>query len=540
MPLHPPHLFDSLVGRVCAVSPILLVGSGMSYDLVPQVNRLSHSIKSKQDEIEQALGIDACAAIDLSVDGELYRWAEDAYKKLLVLGFPEHEAKLRIAKVLGVTTDPCWSAKANMPIRGTTPRHRVVARFAREGRWHALWSLNWDVWLERALESVGVEAIQERSSSPAVLPNTWVCWFDTWVPPHPINQGTPQTVFIFKPHGCVNSLLRGEGVFILTAAELAGKMAGVEETIGNRLRTSFTDHSLIVAGWSASEEYLRNGFSKLKGSLNVSSTLTIIDPKFNDFGHEALVEAYGTTKAAAACCPQYEGFPNTDDTFLWIQTRHGLSCMLALASAHEAVVINEYLDAYREPQQRTSPDGFVMEWFDSFLPVWSRLCFNNGRQKFYAGVEVATDVLPTHRRDEHVPWSDQGLPRLDLIAAKSLLIAMSRKKLSCGHLDYDLFPGAIWDPRSGHLVIPVPTWNPTDAQSLSALKPLVESRHWANQGKIKKVSILGVDHETPARVVGASTRSNWAYEVSRLMHYAGFANPLNIGWLSLDEWEASL
>lgn len=85
----------------------------------------------------------------------------------------------------------------------------------------------------------------------------------------------------------------------------------------------------------------------------------------------------------------------------------------------------------------------------------------------------------------------------------------------------------------------MPAWKEGPAQSLAALKPLVESRHWANQGQIRKVSILGVAPEGAERAT-KDVQLNWTYELSRLMHFRSFAAVKNIAWLELNSWKDHL
>lgn len=105
--MHIPHTFPSLLDSGATPS-ILLIGAGMSFGIAPPVTELTN---------------------------EIYDWADKAFSKLRSeLNLTDHEAKLRLADAIRITTDPRFQAKVGMPLRGNTPRHRVVARFAREGR----------------------------------------------------------------------------------------------------------------------------------------------------------------------------------------------------------------------------------------------------------------------------------------------------------------------------------------------------------------------------------------------------------------------
>lgn len=497
------------------------------------------AIKPRQKEIEDSLGVKPCGLIDASDPQALYAWSGELFEQLKAFGLPESDAKRKIADVLRVTSDPCWSAKTKVPLRGTSSRHRVIARLVREKRWHSIWSLNWDVWLERALTSVGIENCRTRKNSAPALPHGWIRWYEPWVPSKIIQNTDQQTIVIYKPHGCVDSLLEGDGTFVLTQEELGRCLSGQPKLVEDEMKLCFTHHSLIASGWSASEPYLQEFFTELKPLRSAGTTLTVIDPKPNDQGHVKLCDAYDCVKTQAICQPEAVSFPNTDDVFLWLQTRHGLGCLQAISTGAQRIAITDWLDKFASPQTRESELGYMVDWFDNFLAVWLRICFNNGHQKFYTGLAIQVDAVPTHRRDEHIPWDDQNVERKDLAAALNFLHALHTDKAELPNFDLGFFPGALWDDVGRHLIVPVPAWKEGPAQSLAALKPLVESRHWANQGQIRKVSILGVAPEGAERAT-KDVQLNWTYELSRLMHFRSFAAVKNIAWLELNSWKDHL
>ncbi len=481
------------------------------------------------------MGVGPCNPIDATDPQSLYVWSGELFDALIASGRGELDAKKTIAKALRVTIDPCWSAKAKVPLRGTSARHRVIARLVREKRWHSIWSLNWDVWLERALHSVGIESHQSKKNSSPALPNGWIRWYESWVPSKVVQNGDQQTVVVYKPHGCVESLLAGDGTFVLTREELGRCLKQQEPLVQDGMKQCFTHHSLVAAGWSASEPYLQEFFTELKPYRSAGTTLTVIDPSPNPGGHVALMAAYDSCSAQTMCRPEFNSFPNTDDVFLWIQTRHGLGCFEAISTGYERQKATAWLNIFKEPQSQSSAFGFMVEWFDNFLSVWLRLCFNNGHQKFFAGLPVLREAIPTHRRDEHIPWDEQNVERKDLLAALTLLVDLCDRPAEIPKFNFAFFPGALWDEHKHHLIVPVPAWIEGKTQSLAALKPLVESRHWANQGQVRKVSVLGLA-PLGSPVMHKDTQLNWIYEVSRLMHFGGFAAVKNIQWLELSNW----
>ena len=538
---HVPHTFDEVVGMPYPQPkpPSLLIGAGMSYALVPLASELAASIASRQSAIEADLGINGCTVISHASPGALYKWAGEVYDRLVVKGHDPLKAKRAIADLIGVTRDPRFAARASVPIRGSSGRHRVAARLAKEGRWRSIWSLNWDVWLESALQSVGVEPLSERPTNPLPLPPEWVRWYESWTPNSVLRAHDAQTLVVFKPHGCVGALLAGDGTFVLTEDELERELAKQPPAVVESMKECFRSNSLIAVGWSAGEAYLRQFFQQVCETRSAPTTLTIIDPNPNDAGHKALQVAYGCDAAKSVFATHPNGqFPCTDDLFLWIQTRHGLLCLQKIAAVENRKKLDEWLAAFDRPVQG-APYDLITSWFDNFLSVWSRLCFNNGSQVFIFGTPVVAEALPTHRRDEHVPWTDQQTTRLDLLAATHLLVALVAQLAQGRDWNFSQFPGALWEPTKGHLVIPVPAWGSAASKNLGALKPLVESRHWAYQGLIRKVSLLGITHHSGDPAVGEHDKKNWAYELSRLMHIREFATAENIQWLTPSTWGKS-
>jgi hypothetical protein len=140
-----------------------VVGAGLSWGLVPLPEEL---LRQWKEGAERELG---CDAIDNLPGGSaaLYAWAERILAHLSDRGGTP--PKLALAKALGLLADQSWTGNVPVPLRGTTPRHRVIARFAREQRWASVWSLNWDCILENALERVGLE--RGRGGAHSALAN---------------------------------------------------------------------------------------------------------------------------------------------------------------------------------------------------------------------------------------------------------------------------------------------------------------------------------------------------------------------------------
>lgn len=533
--IEPLHCLNELLS-IATPKTTLLIGAGLSYSLVELPTDIIKRLHPAQKEIELNLGLTApCAPINPTKSNELYRWAGEVFDQMLLQGELPTSAKLKIASAIGVTTNACWRAKARMPIRGTTPRHRIIARLAREGRLQTVWSLNWDVWLESALTSIGIEPT-DTSSTTSQLPKSWITKYASWTPSSNPPQEANQTLNIFKPHGCVESLLKGDGIFILTEEELNRELTKQPLEVINCLKASLTSKLFIGLGWSASEGYLRSLFEELSSAKALNSkNLTIIDPFPNDDGHAKLINYYGATRDAAICETKPPLVSSTDDLFLWMQTRYGLICFQHLFPAgHENYLkIAEWLEYFKKPLLAGFPNNWIMGWFDDFLPVWVRLCFNSGRVRFRDGPAIDVDSIPTHKRDEHIPWNDQSTDRTDLKAAIYLFLTL----LSIGenrNLDTQSFPGALWNWKTQHLIIPLPAWESDRALSLSALKPLASSHHWDGQGRIQKMFILPLNC-TDALAANLDQQEAWKAEIAALMRVSRWATAKNIETITLDQ-----
>src|SRR4051812_14748214 len=131
---HLPHNFPTLRrengdGR----RSILVIGAGMSFGLAPRPGPL---LEKMRDAAEAALAVRSALPKTVPAPHEdLYKWADDVFPKLA--NGPNDNPKLRLAESLGISTDPEWAAP--LPQKKNLARHRVVARFAREGLWHCIW-----------------------------------------------------------------------------------------------------------------------------------------------------------------------------------------------------------------------------------------------------------------------------------------------------------------------------------------------------------------------------------------------------------------
>ena len=507
----------------------------MSVDLVPPPNKLLEDKKKTADTtLHKDYGIDPIDS-DLTDKDALYKWADEAIAALAVV-VPGEEKRV-ISKVLGLTTDDYWTAKIGVELPGSTPRHRVIARFARERMWQSVWSLNWDTLLESALEQVGLnrDAGPDNQEWPtAFATNLLSTDFPTNAPNH--------IVELCKPHGCVHSLAKAEDLFAAGEAEKARElcnrlMIGKTElekvrhnqhdnAFFNRFRTDVLARPLTSAGWSASEPSLRQVIDesvKPKYGTDKAEELTIIDPVCNDSGHAEILRAYGLEVAQVHCEVSTEatGF-TTDLLFLWLQVRFALLNI-------EKWSCDEWKEMVGERLKITDNGGlseFLVQFSDNFLPAWVRLCWRAGIVALPPGVDPESFDL--EKQNYHIPLRGAATVRDDLKSAASILVMLEGLE---DKWDLGRFPGCLWCNDSQHLVIPIPAWAETGkANDLRALKVMFK-RLQAEAGHIRTASVMPIKR-SPAEPVDAGWGERYTATVPQFFRVPMLADPSN--WAVLD------
>lgn len=120
--------------------PALIIGAGFSTPQVRLPVQLATHYAKHQSEIEKTLIIATGFNFKLDEAGksnnpdDLYSWAGRCVEELRKdPGATSVTAKRKFISAIGLLEDQEFAATANVPLRGTTPRHRVLARLAREG-----------------------------------------------------------------------------------------------------------------------------------------------------------------------------------------------------------------------------------------------------------------------------------------------------------------------------------------------------------------------------------------------------------------------
>jgi len=466
--------------------PVVIAGAGLSYQLVPNANEYGAEIGGRSANIEAALGI---STLLIPVDAPtLYEWAGLCITALVAVGLAEADAKVRLAREMGLTTDPRFLSKANVPSRGTTPRHRVLSRLAREGRIESFWSFNWDCWLETSLESVGLRR-GPRSGSALIAPPGWCLRYQVWFSGANSLVST-DTTSVFKAHGCVQALYDSNGEFVITAEEMARPLSEQPQERIHRMRKQISDRYVVTIGWSAAEGYVRQFFHELSASGMLNGRLAIVDINTSGDGHAEICKSFKTDTAGAGVKVNGSSPGSTDDLLLWVQTLR--ACESIRAACADYPVLQKEMDRrfsraddfYESNTEQSS----LISLIDNWLPAWLRICFFVGAQshRFTAGNEF--EVLPTEQRDAHIPWAPLSDRRDDLMSALSVLNIVKAKD---SRWDLETFPGALWDSLSQELIIPVPIWAASDNVSSIQIKPITEG--WRDRARISSVKILALD-----------------------------------------------
>ena len=119
--------------------------------------------------------------------------------------------------------------------------------------------------------------------------------------------------------------------------------------------------------------------------------------------------------------------------------------------------------------------------------------------------------------------------RPDLIAAGDLLATLWNKALQW---DFQRFPGALFETRTGRLVLPVPTWASPVAHADRALSPLI--RLWKNGplGSVQQLVLLGLEGH---QAVSREALDHWRQSLARSLPFAHFASLENIQLINLTQ-----
>jgi len=513
----------------------------MSYGLVPGSGLL---LQKKRAKAEAQLGFESVLPRDPAPPPNLlYEWAEEMLTELIARNDPT--PKLTLAHSLDIPYEDYWMAYVST--ERSSPRHRVVARFAREGLWKHVWSLNWDCIQENAFENVGIK----RDGTDAELP--WPTVFHCFITAAECGEiGESNTVKIIKPHGCALALVNAEESenkgnhpralqlsdrFLIASGELANlaptSVDPTQRFVFSKLCSSLSSFPLVVAGWSASEPYLleyidQNVRPALDARILANDELSIVDIEFNAEGHTRLASFYGRDKSTAHIVVEPTGF-NLDEFFLWLQALYALGSLRTWSRDNDLVTITEIITGLEQPPDDGS---FATRWVDTFLPVWVRLCWRWGLVLCYrGGQQISCDDIDLESPDEHIPWVLQNIERPELRSAARLVAALNRSA-AMSEWDFTRFPGGLH--KDNLLVIPVPAWDNPRSNNLRALRPLIEALMNPGAGFIEEVKLLFLSADA-ADAVPDDRKRVLKELVARDLGSVRFAKGSSIGETRLEE-----
>lgn len=516
--------------------PALIVGAGLSVPLVPLPNQLASDFADRQREIEQALQIDTEYKFVKKQADELYCWAGHCIKQLMKNGTTEIQAKQRLVRAMGLLEDERFAANAKVPLRGTTPRHRVLARFAREGDIHSMWSLNWDLWLEAAFEAVGLTRLTAVSDETTMaLPRDWKKAYQVWLPPD-VPASKRNSITLYKPHGCIQALSeQTNSTFRITESELS---TPASDDVKHRLQGDLGGRPICAIGWGATEENLQEIFTESASTL-LKGELTVIGLNWNDgvpsaeMRHSRLASNFSQVESNTLCTVKPTGRGTTDDLMQWIQALRSLRRLYKVVEKDDSNdgsilgLLGTQIKTFSSLVYRDDIDGWALSWFDTFFPVWVRLCFTSKALVFQNDGDVLPGALSLVPRDAHIPLNDTTTKRLDILTGAYLYCSLlSSGVVVQSELDFESYPGAYWHEITRTLLIPVPMWSDPAHISFAALKPLVESRHWAGMSRVGRVCMLRVNLDPLSQEdpTGNERIGIWKQQFCSLMRLRAFVD----------------
>lgn len=483
-----PHQFEKFTSG--EEKAVLMVGAGLSYGIVPMAAGLLPYAQKTAQELE--IPNEEFLEIDITSDNGK-RSAIYHYSDVILSHYPD---KLDYAAKLGILNDPKWYAKVGLPLRGTTPRHRVIARFTSENILREIWSYNWDTVLESALEAVGFHRGREEN-----VKQPWNTLFDTLVTFNDLAPAPTDNVFkIYKPHGCLQAMKKAQELkisnsdeskriaerFMIGQNELSlDKQWTVEEpgsTFLNLMHTSLNQHVIIV-GWSLPEKYVHDKLSYIMQPIKAEiEHLSIIDP-FYQAGHTTIANRYNLDqKDIHIAVDPTQADLTTDNLFLALQTKYSLKQLLKNT--------DEESDEWNTIQNALSScdlgsaNNTLLSWADDFLPAWIRLCWRTEHLKVRS---FNSFDIRLEKPDIHIPYQGIETTRIDMEMAATIFHHIQNSKIDW---DFTTFPGGLWNHEEARLVIPLPN---ATFSSLHVIKPLIKMIE-EKTAYITNIAVMPVTH----------------------------------------------
>jgi hypothetical protein len=521
------YAFPSLIGDTASQS-FAFIGTGLSTPNCPTVADLIQEIPAASNQLKLPSGYELIV--------NLYEWAEKTLQHLQSIGDSEDHARYKMATALGLLEDQRWFGTVGLPLRGNTPRHRAIARLIAEGRFSGAYSLNWDALLERTLESVGLGEIRVGTDTPpSKRPTSLTAYARVISHDHQVRIANRQRVFpLFKPHGCVEELScsRDENViFKITKSDLEKQSQEDQKLAEGQVNALAGGSPILAIGWRAGEEYLRRAIQQTQPATG-RDAFVLASRTWDPDTHGKIAKTRNTTEEQSHAVVSKGTSPTSDSLFPWLFARYALRKVRAAASALHKAKIDALQVALDDPEQWPRTLGIV-QCCDNWLPSWVRLCWQIGAME---GCDPATNEIirpydiPTVPPDVHIPLGGIVMVRKDLEAAAELLATVG----DSGRYDYQTFHGALWDAKTLHLILPLPTWgDPLTFNDLAGLKNLFTAFRQHGLGKVREVSLLPLSGG--ANSPDMSVRYKLAALVAKRMPHSRFADGMQLKWMELTE-----
>jgi hypothetical protein len=488
-----PHNFPSLVEG--ELLPLVFIGAGLSWPRIGPARELANRIAAKVTL--KCLGATACDPKDMA--DCLYCVTQARLTILESAANSTMHPRLRLAEELGVLDDPIWQGQVDLPSSRNYPRHRVMARLVADRRVEAIVCLNWDCFLEAALDAIGLRLDGQKDERPGPIQSYVVVIGDSIHPPS--SEGTFRLI---KPHGCarnlekcrINSPMKAP-IFKVTQADLSDLQQSVKnetKDVTDEIRLAWKGRPIATLGWSSGEKYLLE-LAAANKSYSPSSIEDVLSVVSKEWSHEELALYQGSTKEKSYFeISGDSGLKGTDRLTLWVYGRFALRHLQLHAS--DPAVITPLGDLVTELKVFT-PDHLVSRFCDDFLPTWCRLCWRLGAITYFdAKKEILSPTLiPMVPRDWHVPFGthqgDGPSARRDLQSGSRLLIALAKAEGLAW--DFSPFSGGLWNEQQCMLVIPIPAFSALDTTTPSGIQPMIaEFRRSNDFCRIRVIRLLAL------------------------------------------------
>ena len=407
---------------------VLLCGAGLSVGTVPGAASLYQDrCEAVEEQLSLSGSIDHGRFSILDPPTRLYAWADAVLEAMSSRG--DALPKLKLARALGLLDDPHWWGRSEIAFRGNSPRHRVIARFAKEGLWYSVWSFNWDCILENSMEQVGLPNGQPPFETPWDKDHYAIHVHSEYFPA----PSNPRGLVVHKPHGCVRALReaadaeeRGDATMAdqlsyrlmvgqqeLTDRSMDLKAKKEDDFFFHQLGSEVSTRLNLLLGWSLGEETM---VSQLESCVRYHGTsIAVLDPALSA-GHQRICQAASVQPALVHFKLNFEDCPNRDDLFLWQQALYTLGKLEAQNGGNALVDLEG--KKWRSTAGECPRDRFLCSWADEFLPIWTRLCWSAG---LVEAPRMRSHLINLERRDEHIPIGYDHVQRPDLQTAALML-----------------------------------------------------------------------------------------------------------------------